>query len=394
MDRRKPSGRRLARIWNAFRNRVAQVCRDRKQAAEPPTSSPKREALARRTGVCIAVKGESRSPQKLLSALPDAPALHQGHHPSRSASRQFTVGIVGSRRCSLYGLEQAAQFAGVLAQAGLTVVSGSRASTPPHTAAHSRQDGGRTVGVLGTAWPSATRPTMPNSSSRHRQEQHSSASCPCKPAPGRRELPARNRLISGLSLGVLVIEASERSGALITARLAAEDHGREVMAVPGRHRYPFRSGACSCSRAAAPARDRPGRRHPHARAGRLPPVLGHAQEAAIRRFVPLQWRRAQGRRRSTDRGQCAKALDRLREQRLHAAAGARAACTTRTSRSRSRNWPRARGLKLSHTRTVITLLEIRSTTSRGHAAPQGLAHSLTTRYPAIPSRTTSDRSRP
>ncbi|MFW5682844.1 MAG: DNA-processing protein DprA [Phycisphaeraceae bacterium] len=172
---------------------------------------------------------------RLLRYIPDPPSLLwvRGRLDERDA---MSVAIVGSRRCTLYGREQADRFGGQLAEAGLTVVSGGAYGIDK--AAH---DGalavrGRTLAVLGsglgTAYPAAHRPLFDRIV--HEDAGAVISEFPMAAPPQRTNFHRRNRLISGLSLGTLVIEAGKHSGALITARQCVEDHGRELMALPGR----------------------------------------------------------------------------------------------------------------------------------------------------------------
>lgn len=143
------------------------------------------------------------------------------------------VGVIGSRRCSTYGENAAGMLARDLASNGVCVVSGLARGVD--TAAHrgAIQAKGRTVAVLGTGidnvYPKDNRKLVD-------QILDSGGAVvtqfPLRTPPLKDNFPYRNRIISGLSYGVLLIEASERSGSLITARLAMEQN-REVMAVPG-----------------------------------------------------------------------------------------------------------------------------------------------------------------
>jgi DNA processing protein len=184
----------------------------------------------RAAGVVLLVRGTPAYPA-CLESIPDAPYLlycRGGILPADSPA----VALVGSRSCSDYGLRTATRLATGLARAGVTVVSGLAYGIDAAAHRASLQAGGRTLAVLagGLAriYPRAHKGLAEEvvragallSESRLDQE----------PLAGL--FPARNRIISGLCQAVVIVEAAERSGALHTARHAAEQ-GRTVLAVPG-----------------------------------------------------------------------------------------------------------------------------------------------------------------
>jgi DNA processing protein len=146
---------------------------------------------------------------------------------------QPAIGIVGSRRASFYGLDQAEKFAAQLSQEGLTVVSGMARGVDTYAHRGAIKAGGRTVAVMGSGFDHI----YPRENSGLAAEIAASGAVisefPMDSRPLPVNFPRRNRLISGLSLGILITEAARNSGALITADFALEQ-GREVFVLPGR----------------------------------------------------------------------------------------------------------------------------------------------------------------
>lgn len=196
-------------------------------------------------GITVLTQHDAAYPYALRH-MPDPPAVLyvQGQLCEADA---VCVAIVGSRRCSRYGHEQAERFANLLARAGLTVVSGMARGIDGAAHAGALAAGGRTIAVLGCGLACNYPPEHEHLRQRIAASGAVISELPMRTVPEAGNFPTRNRIIAGLALGTLVIEAASRSGSLITARLAQE-YGREVFAVPGRVDSPYSQGPHSLLR--------------------------------------------------------------------------------------------------------------------------------------------------
>lgn len=178
----------------------------------------------------------------LLKEIPDPPPYLylKGSLPGTGTK----IAVVGSRLASDYGIATTARFSRELAEQGVTIVSGLAQGVDAAAHRGALQVSGSTIGVLGCGidlvYPAGNRQLF------HDMCEHGGivSEFPIGTRPDAPNFPRRNRIISGLSRGVLVVEAAERSGSLITARFALEQ-GREVFAVPGNITHRASRGANS-----------------------------------------------------------------------------------------------------------------------------------------------------
>ncbi|UCG16180.1 MAG: DNA-processing protein DprA [Phycisphaerales bacterium] len=167
-----------------------------------------------------------------LARIPDPPVCLYVRGRFRPEDRG-AVSVVGTRRCSHYGSEQARRFGALLAGAGFTVVSGLARGVDGCAHEGALEAGGRTIAVLANGLSEIYPPEHEPLARRVAAHGAVISETPLDAAPEQGNFPRRNRIVVGLGAGLLVVEAPKRSGALISARLATE-YNREVFALPGR----------------------------------------------------------------------------------------------------------------------------------------------------------------
>jgi len=195
--------------------------------------------LAEKLGVWIINFDDERYPPVLKRIYDPPPVLYIKGTLTRADN--LSVAIVGCRRCSLYGQEQASRFAHLLGSAGFTICSGMARGID--TAAHqgALSAGGRTIAVQGCGLTNIFPPENKKLFELIAESGACISELPLRYEPLAENFPPRNRIIAGLSLGTIVVEAGLHSGALITAA-AALNNNREVMAIPGKIDSPLSTG--------------------------------------------------------------------------------------------------------------------------------------------------------
>ena len=218
---------------------IGQVTAERIAASRDKFDAAAELELAAKLGIWLVHMEDPRYPPVLKQIYDPPPVLYVKGTLCREDS--LAVAIVGSRRCSLYGQEQASRLAHLLAASGFTIISGMARGidTAAHTGALAAE--GRTNAVQGCGLSRV----FPPENAKLFELISASGACICelpvRAEPLAEHFPPRNRIIAGLSLGTIIVEAGLRSGALITAKTALENN-REVMAVPGKVDSPLSQG--------------------------------------------------------------------------------------------------------------------------------------------------------
>lgn len=223
--------------WEANHSQLVQAGLDRRTVdsiikSRPTVNLDREMALIDQHGVQVLTWNDVDYPKLLRELSAPPPVLYV--RGELLPDDEWAVGIVGTRKMSAYGRRVTEMLVNGLTEAGLTIISGLALGVDGVAHRTALQAGGRTIAVLANG---VEKPYP----ARHRNMAETIVSqgqgalisyYPIGTRPEARNFPPRNRIISGLSLGVIIVEAGERSGALITARYAI-DQNREVMAVPG-----------------------------------------------------------------------------------------------------------------------------------------------------------------
>ncbi len=228
------SAQQLGQVSRIGPNKADNVARQRHTVDIEPEIS-----LAGQHGVRIICAADEEYPEA-LKRIADPPIVLYVKGELRRTDA-IAIAIVGTRRCSIYGSEQARRFGELLAQAGFTVVSGLARGIDALAHHGAVEAGGRSIAVLGNGLTEIYPPENGALAAKLMEKGALVSELPMQSSVERKNFPTRNRIIAGLSLGTLVVEAPTRSGALITARLA-NDYNREVFVVPGRLQEPAAAG--------------------------------------------------------------------------------------------------------------------------------------------------------
>jgi DNA processing protein len=184
--------------------------------------------------------GDVEYPRALLDIADPPPAFYYVGRPELLTRR--AVAIVGSRNATPQGVEHAEAFAAALSASGFTIVSGLAVGIDAAAHRGGLSAGGSSIAVVGTGLDRVYPARNRDLAQRLAREGGMLSEFALGTPPLPENFPRRNRLISGLARGVVVVEATLHSGSLITARLAAEQ-GRDVFAIPGSIDSPFSKGA-------------------------------------------------------------------------------------------------------------------------------------------------------
>lgn len=203
----------------------------KKIAETDPTATAQKElALAEKLGARIVALGEEEYPAPLANAYSPPPILSM--IGEWKESDWLSVAVVGTRSPTQYGRAQTEKLSSELAERGLTIVSGLARGVDGVAHRAALAVGGRTIAVLGCGLNVYYPPEHRDLQKRIPENGCVMSQFPLATRPDKVTFPMRNRVVSGLSLGTLVIEAPEKSGALITVYAALEDN-REAFALPG-----------------------------------------------------------------------------------------------------------------------------------------------------------------
>ena len=231
--------------WQAGPDELASAGLDKRAvqaivACRPKVSLDAEMEKLERYRVRVLTWNDDAYPPRLKEIYDNPPVLYI--RGSLAPEDEWSIAVGGTRRATIYGRQVCEQIAGDLARNGITIISGLAKGVDSVAHRAALDAGGRTIAVFGCGLD-AVYPSENVSLAREVMQKGALVSeFPLGTKPKGENFPRRNRIMSGMSLGVLVIEAGEGSGALLTAGLALEQN-REVFAVPGSILSPASRGA-------------------------------------------------------------------------------------------------------------------------------------------------------